>query len=202
MLEDLCNQSMVLLKDKLARKYESNKNRKVFSEDNLWKEPYAVLAEYPVILSTTFSSRNSLNADVVYDYLIMDEASQVDIATGALALSCARNVVIVGDTKQLSNVVTEDIKAKAKAIFDMFNVNEGYQYTKSFLQSILDVMPNVTQILLREHYRCHPKIINFCNQKFYRGELIIMTNDNGEDDVLSVIKTVVGNHERNHYSQR
>ena len=132
----------------------------------------------------------------------MDEASQVDIATGALALSCARNVVIVGDTKQLSNVVTEDIKAKAKAIFDMFNVNEGYQYTKSFLQSILDVMPNVTQILLRENYRCHPKIINFCNQKFYRGELIIMTNDNGEDDVLSVIKTVVGNHERNHYSQR
>ena len=202
LLDDLCNQSMIVLKDKLARKYESNNNRKIFSEDNLWKESYDVLAEYPVILSTTFSSRNSLNSDVVYDYLIMDEASQVDIATGALALSCARNVVIVGDTKQLPNVVTEDIKAKATAIFDTFNVNEGYQYTKSFLQSILDVMPNVTQILLREHYRCHPKIINFCNQKFYRGELVIMTKDNGEDDVLSVVKTVPGNHERNHYSQR
>ena len=202
LLDDLCNQSMIVLKDKLARKYESNNNRKIFSEDNLWKEPYDVLAEYPVILSTTFSSRNSLNSDVVYDYLIMDEASQVDIATGALALSCARNVVIVGDTKQLPNVVTEDIKAKATAIFDAFNVNEGYRYTKSFLQSILDVMPNVTQILLREHYRCHPKIINFCNQKFYRGELVIMTKDNGEDDVLSVVKTVPGNHERNHYSQR
>ena len=145
---------------------------------------------------------NSLNSDVVYDYLIMDEASQVDIATGALALSCARNVVIVGDTKQLPNVVTDDIKAKAKAIFDRFNVSEGYQYTNSFLQSILDVMPNVTQTLLREHYRCHPKIINFCNQKFYRGELIIMTTDKGEEDVLSVVKTVAGNHERNHYSQR
>ena len=202
LLDDLCDQSMIVLKDKLARKYESNNNRKIFSEDNLWKESYDVLAEYPVILSTTFSSRNSLNSDVVYDYLIMDEASQVDIATGALALSCARNVVIVGDTKQLPNVVTEDIKAKATAIFDTFNVNEGYQYTKSFLQSILDVMPNVTQILLREHYRCHPKIINFCNQKFYRGELVIMTKDNGEDDVLSVVKTVPGNHERNHYSQR
>ena len=78
--EDLCNQSMVVLKDKLARKYEDNSSRKTFSEDNLWKEPYDVLAEYPVILSTTFSSRNSLNSDVVYDYLIMDEASQVDIA--------------------------------------------------------------------------------------------------------------------------
>lgn len=202
LLEDLCNQSMVVLKDKLARKYEGNSSRKIFSEDNLWKEPYDVLAEYPVILSTTFSSRNSLNSDVVYDYLIMDEASQVDIATGALALSCARNVVIVGDTKQLPNVVTDDIKAEAKAIFDSFNLNEGYQYTKSFLQSILDVMPNVTQTLLREHYRCHPKIINFCNQKFYRGELIIMTTDKGEEDVLSVVKTVAGNHERNHYSQR
>ena len=202
LLDDLCNQSMVALKDKLARKYEGKGSRKIFSEDNLWKEPYDVLDEYPVILSTTFSSRNSLNSDVVYDYLIMDEASQVDIATGALALSCARNVVIVGDTKQLPNVVTEEIKAKATVIFDTFNVNEGYQYTKSFLQSILDVMPNVTQILLREHYRCHPKIINFCNQKFYRGELVIMTKDNGEDDVLSVVKTVPGNHERNHYSQR
>lgn len=202
LLEDLCKQSMVVLKDKLARKYEGNSSRKTFSEDNLWKEPYDVLAEYPVILSTTFSSRNSLNSDVVYDYLIMDEASQVDIATGALALSCARNIVIVGDTKQLPNVVTDDIKAKAKAIFDSFNVSEGYQYTNSFLQSILDVMPNVTQTLLREHYRCHPKIINFCNQKFYRGELIIMTTDKGEEDVLSVVKTVAGNHERNHYSQR
>jgi superfamily I DNA and/or RNA helicase len=202
LLEDLCNQSMIVLKDNLARKYEINGSRKIFSEDNLWKEPDEVLAEYPVILSTTFSSRNSLNSNVVYDYLIMDEASQVDIATGALALSCARNVVIVGDTKQLPNVVKYDIEAKAKAIFDAFNVDEGYKYTKSFLQSILDVMPNVTQTLLREHYRCHPKIINFCNQKFYRGELIIMTTDKGEEDVLSVVKTTAGNHERNHYSQR
>ena len=202
LLDDLCNQSMIVLKDKLARKYEKNNNRKIFNEDDLWKEPYDVLKEYPVILSTTFSSRNSLNTDVIYDYLIMDEASQVDVATGALALSCARNVVIVGDTKQLPNIVGRKIKLKAEEIFDRFNISEGYQYTKSFLQSMLDVMPNVTQTLLREHYRCHPKIINFCNQKFYHGELIIMTTDHGEEDVLSVVKTVEGNHERDHYSQR
>lgn len=41
-------------------------------------------------------------------------------------------------------------------------------------------LPNIAQTLLCEHYRCHPKIINFCNQKFYRGELIIMTEDKGE----------------------
>lgn len=188
LLTDLCNHSMIILKNKLARKYAVNQNRKIFNENDLWNNPSEFLKEYPVILSTTFSSRNSLNSDVVYDYLIMDEASQVDIATGALALSCAKNVVIVGDTKQLPNVVTDDTKIKAQAIFDCFNINQGYQYTNSFLQSILDVMPNVTQTLLKEHYRCHPKIINFCNQKFYHGELIIMTTDNGEDDVLAVVE--------------
>lgn len=202
LLDELCLQSMVILKDKLARKYKGDKRRIIFTEEDLWKASNEVLQEYPVILSTTFSSKSSLNSDVIYDYLIMDEASQVDVATGALALSCARNVVIVGDTKQLPNVVKGDIKLKAESIFDSFNIEDGYQLTKSFLQSILDVMPNVTQTLLREHYRCHPKIINFCNQKFYHGELIIMTADKNEKDVLSVVKTVQGNHERNHYSQR
>ena len=166
------------------------------------KDSVNFLKEYPIILSTTFSSKNSLGANVIYDYLIMDEASQIDIVTGALALSCARNVVIVGDTKQLPNVVTEKAKVNAQAIFDSFHIHEGYQFTKSFLQSVLEVIPEVKQTLLREHYRCHPKIIDFCNQKFYRGELIIMTEDKGEEDVLTVVKTAPGNHVRNHYSQR
>ena len=34
LLDDLCNQSMVVLKDKLARKYEGKSSRKIFSEDN------------------------------------------------------------------------------------------------------------------------------------------------------------------------
>ena len=45
LLEDLCNQSMVGLKDKLARKYEGNSSRKIFSEDDLWKDPNDVLVK-------------------------------------------------------------------------------------------------------------------------------------------------------------
>ena len=202
LIESLCSESMVFLKHVLAMKYNNLGLRKKFSEEDLWKNPDDVLKQYPVILSTTFSSRSSLGKNVIYDYVIMDEASQVDVATGALALSCARNAVIVGDTKQLPNVVTGAMKKKTKKIFDGFDISAGYQFTKSFLQSILDIMPNVTQTLLREHYRCHPKIINFCNQKFYRGELVIMTKDNGEKDVLTAVKSVPGNHVRNHYSQR
>lgn len=202
LLESLCKQSMAVLKDTLAEKYGDKQKRTIFSEDDLWKNPYEFLNEYPIILSTTFSSRNSLKTDVIYDYVIMDEASQVDVATGALALSCARNIVIVGDTKQLPNVVTGEDKRKAKAVFDCFDISDGYQFTNSFLKSVLDVIPDVSQTLLREHYRCHPKIIEFCNQKFYKGELITMTVDKGEENVLAVVRTVPGNHVRNHYSQR
>lgn len=158
--------------------------------------------DYPIVLSTTFSSRSSLNSNTVYDYLIIDEASQVDISTGSLAISCAKNVVIVGDTKQLANIVPPKLKPKVEDVFRQYNIDNGYKFTNSFLQSILDVLPNAPQTTLREHYRCHPKIIEFCNQKFYNGELIIMTKDNDEKDVLLVKKTAKGNHVRDHYSQR
>lgn len=201
-IDQMCSLSMLLLKGALAQKYEFRQTRRKFTEGDLWKNSNDVLKEYPVVLSTTFSSRSSLGGDTVYDYLIMDEASQVDISTGALALSCARNVVIVGDTKQLPNVVTKETAEQAVSTFQSFKINDGYQFTKSFLKSILEILPDVQQTMLREHYRCHPKIINFCNQKFYNGELIIMTKDNGEKDVLSAIKTAKGNHARDHYSQR
>lgn len=202
LLDNLTNDSMKFLKNYLANKYEKNTYRQLFTSEDFLKNPYDILNEYPVILSTTFSSRDSLNDNVVYDYVIMDESSQVDIATGALAMSCAKNMVIVGDTNQLPNVVDKHTEIRANVIFNQYNLSKGYRFTNSFLQSVLEVMPNVTQTMLREHYRCHPKIIEFCNQKFYRGNLIIMTEDHGEKDVLKVIKTVKGNHSRNHFSQR
>ena len=202
LLDNLTNDSMKFLKNYLANKYEKNTYRQLFTSEDFLKNPYDILNEYPVILSTTFSSRDSLNDNVVYDYVIMDEASQVDIATGALAMSCAKNMVIVGDTNQLPNVVDKHTEIRADVIFNQYNLSKGYRFTNSFLQSVLEVTPNVTQTMLREHYRCHPKIIEFCNQKFYRGNLIIMTEDHGEKDVLKVIKTVKGNHSRNHFSQR
>lgn len=56
--------------------------------------------------------------------------------------------------------------------------------------------------MLKEHYRCHPKIINFCNKKFYNNELVILTEDKGEEDVMKVYITVKGSHARGHYNQR
>ncbi|WP_155997633.1 AAA domain-containing protein [Streptococcus ruminantium] len=201
-LDNLTSDSLKILKGYLANKYGKGGRRVQFSEEDLQRQSERVLSEYPVILSTTFSSTTSLGRDVIYDYLIIDEASQVDIATGALALSCAQNAVIVGDSKQLPHIVTKDVKQKSLQLFNEYRVSYGYKYTNSFLQSVLDVIPDIPEVLLREHYRCHPKIINFCNQKFYNGDLIIMTIDNGEKNVLQAIRTPKGNHAREHYSQR
>ena len=200
-IKEFTDNSMLVFKDYLAQKYENN-SRKRFTDKDLWLKSKEFLKNYPVVLSTTFSSRSSLNPNTVYDYLIIDEASQVDIATGSLAISCAKNVVIVGDTKQLANIVHPKLKPQVEDVFGQYNIDNGYKFTNSFLQSVLDVLPNVPQTTLREHYRCHPKIIEFCNQKFYNGELIIMTKDNGEKDVLLAKKTRKGNHARDHYSKR
>lgn len=203
MAKQMADASMKYLKNKLFRTYGNNHDKPVFTLEDLkdnWRE---VQKEYPIILSTTFSSVSSLHRDTVYDYLIMDEASQVSVETGALALSCAKNAIIVGDTMQLPNVVTEEDKEKLDFIANACLIKAEYDCARmSFLQSVCKVIPNVPQTLLREHYRCHPKIINFCNQKFYGGNLVIMTRDKGEKDVIRAIRTAKGNHSRSHLNQR
>ncbi len=202
-MDELTNSSMKYLRAKLFAKYGDYFERAVFTADDLWQRPSEFTKEYPVVLSTTFSSCSSLGKKATYDYLIMDEASQVDVATGALALSSAKNAVIVGDLKQLPNVVKDDMKKRTDAIFASYKLPEGYSFSKnSFLKSICSILPDIPQILLREHYRCHPKIIGFCNQKFYDNNLIVMTEDREEFDTLSVYKTIVGDHEREHFNQR
>ncbi|WP_139074437.1 AAA domain-containing protein, partial [Xanthomonas bromi] len=55
--------------------------------------------------------------------------------------------------------------------------------------------------LLKEHYRCHPRIIQFCNQQFYGNALVPMTQDNGEAP-LRLVVTAKGNHARQNTNLR
>ena len=199
----LTDTSMTLFKASLHGRYakkesvlfKDTKDMKAHGED--------FLKRYPVVLSTTFSARSCVFGDKPYDYIIMDEASQVSIETGALALTCANNAVIVGDTLQLPNVVTEEDRTKLTAIMEQYHIPDGYDCAKnSFLESVRTIIKNVPETMLREHYRCHPRIINFCNQKFYGGNLLIMTRNHGEEDVLCAYLTRKGNHATAQYNQR
>ena len=194
--------SLQILKNEIAEHYRAD-TRTAFTIKNIKAKTEDLLREYPVVLSTTYSAKSCISKDMVFDYVIMDEASQVDIKTGALALSCAMNAVIVGDDKQLPNVVSHEEALALQAIQLTYKVDDRYnEVTHSFLQSCVEVFKDIPVTLLREHYRCHPKIIEFCNQHFYNGELVAMTDDNAEDNVLQVVQTVEGNHARGHFNQR
>lgn len=202
-MEELTEKSLRLFRAELSNTYPWKKERQTFEIRDFRGRSSEFNREYPVILSTTYSIKGTLNIDHIYDYLIVDEASQVDLATGVLAFACARNIVIVGDLQQLPNVLNNRDIQTSEAIWSRYALPEVYHFSAhSLLSSALATWPEVPTVLLREHYRCHPKIINFCNQKFYDGKLIVMTADHGEPDVLTMYRTAPGNHARGRLNQR
>ena len=201
-LERLTELSMQLLKHCLAESY-NNRARKIFALEDLRKRPKDFLNEYPVVLSTTFSIITSLKAGYLFDFVIVDEASQVDLLSGVLAMGCAKQLVIVGDPLQLPNVLTEQDEKRAKEVALKYDLPEHARFERhSLLSAVRTAFHDIPETLLREHYRCHPKIIQFCNQKFYGGELLVMTRDQGEADVLKAYMTVEGRHARGTFNQR
>lgn len=203
-IERQSNLSMKLFKDKLANKYKSRTNKRpIFSTEDLWRNFNQFVNEYPIILSTTHSLRNSGGRHHLFDYILVDEASQVDIVSGALALSSAKNAVIVGDLMQLPHVVPQNIAEATDFIFKERKVDYGYHYARqSLLSSVHTLFPRAARTLLKEHYRCHPKIIGYCNKKYYDGELIVLTEENDRENPLILYETVKGNHARDRINER
>ncbi len=195
--------SMRAFKAQLAKRYSPNRDRRTFELRSLRSGSAAFAEEYPVVLSTTHSITTSLGPGFRYDSVLMDEASQISVAAGALAFACAKNVVVVGDHKQLANVVKRERADETDRIADKYRVPDCYRYAKhSMLTSVLGLWPALEPTLLKEHYRCHPRIIGFCNKMYYDDDLVIMTKDEGERDVLSFHRTVPGNHERGRRNMR
>jgi superfamily I DNA and/or RNA helicase len=201
-MNDYINHSLKLFKVKLAKKY-SKEDRQIYEIDDLYRKPKKFINDYPIILSTTYSLCSSLSENFKYDYVIIDEASQVDLCSGVLVLSVCKKVVIVGDTKQLQHVCDSKTSDITDDIFKKYNLPEYYRYkNNSILSSIIKSFPEVPRTLLCEHYRCHPKIIGFCNKKFYNGDLITLTEEKTDKEPLIVYKTKKGNHARNRLNQR
>ncbi|RDU72846.1 DNA helicase [Helicobacter anseris] len=200
-MQESTDLSMKIFYAKLHQKY-SSQQRKHYKIEDLKSQANSFLQDYPLVLSTTHSIFSSLSKEISYDYLIIDEASQVDLCTGSLALNCAKKAVIVGDLKQLPNIVSSDVYEEIKKISDDLKIKDFYRYEKhSFLSSMIALFPQIPMTLLKEHYRCHPKIINFCNQKFYENQLVIMTEETNTKPLM-LFKAPKGNHARDRVNQR
>lgn len=159
------------------------------------------LKHYPVVLSSTLSLHTSIPKGYLFDYLIIDESSQVDIIKSAVCFSCCRNVVVVGDSMQLAHIVDQQSKSAAEQFHAEYNIAPAYDYIK---QNILNSLKrlyrdNVKSVLLKEHYRCHPTIIGFCNKKYYDNKLVIMTG--ADNHPFRIIETNISGG-KDTYNQR
>lgn len=156
---------------------------------------------YPVILSSTLSLHTSIPKGYLFDYLIIDESSQVDIIKSAVCFSCCRNVVIVGDSMQLTHIVDKRSQEVAEQLQIEYNILPAYDYVKQNILNSLKALygNNIKSVLLKEHYRCHPTIIGFCNKKYYNNNLVVMTD--GDNHPFRIIETNISGG-RDNYNQR
>lgn len=179
----------------LIDKYTNMKSI-LFTKEN-YREKFSEFTErYPVTLSTTHSLLRNCKLGFMYDLVVIDEASQSDILTTLLTMHVAKNMVIIGDDKQLSQIDNVKIYDVSEELSKKLNIETSYQYKEnSILESILSLKRAVPNTLLKEHYRCDSRIIDYCNKKFYNNELIIHT-DTSIDDPLLIVHTVPGNHAR------
>ena len=190
-LEALKTASMHHLKQHLRRQARPSED---FKEATYQKQFDAFVKRFPILGSGTHSIVNSIAPGAILDYVIIDEASLQDIVPGILALGCAKNLIVVGDNRQLTHIpVTLGLPAPAE-VYDC----ERYNLLDSCIGVFQEELPRT---LLKEHYRCHPRIIQFCNQQFYDNELVPMTEDRGESP-LRLVVTAKGNHARNNTNLR
>jgi len=197
LMRDSKELSLALFRHYLA-KNRKGLEIKSFTSENYKTDFGSFVQQYPLILSTTNSLRNCVEKSSLLDYLIIDESSQVDLVTAAMSLSRAKNVVIVGDLKQISNFPSESALLQRDEIEARFQVPQAYNfYTQSILSSISDIYGSqLARVMLREHYRCHPAIIGFCNKQFYNNELLVMTEEESREDPFLVYRLKEGNHAR------
>ena len=178
----------------LRDRFERERPSRLSPNQWLNRQTDILLRTYPVVASTCFSIRHNLDEDTLLDWIIIDEASQVLLPEGMAALSKARNAVIVGDARQIGPIFQgwdESKRQPPDARFDVRSV--------SLLDSVkaMGEAAHAPTTLLREHYRCHPAIIEFCNRMYYGGQLIPMrVPAQDAPDPLAIVYAAPGNHAR------
>ncbi len=116
----------------------------------------------------------------LFDLIIIDEASQCDIASALPLLYRGHHAIVCGDPMQLRHLsfLRED---RLRAIATQHGLSaierEQWNYrTNSLLDAVNQALPSQDDvILLDEHYRSLPQIIEFSNQQFYGGSLRVMS---------------------------
>jgi very-short-patch-repair endonuclease len=109
----------------------------------------------------------------LFDLVVIDEASQSDI-WALPALLRGQKLLVVGDHKQVS---PSAIGVPEQQILDLtarFLADQPHKSEMTPDKSIYDLARVVfagNSVMLKEHFRCVPAIIEFSNREFYSGEI-------------------------------
>jgi hypothetical protein len=136
---------------------------------------------FPVWIVSTQSVYRSLPLEKeLFDLVIMDEATQCNLAQGLPALQRGRRAVIVGDAKQLRHFsfLARARQAAFAQAQEVENAAISLDYReRSLLDYAIESLPHAdAQVWLDEHFRSHPQLISFSNHHFYDNRLKILTD--------------------------
>lgn len=147
-----------------------------------------VLKAFPIWITTNLSADKSIPLlPGMYDYLIIDEASQCDIASALPLMYRARNVVILGDPFQLRHICTLT-RSMDQYLAHRENVGNLWLQMSYRNKSLYDLAEHISGMInkpvywLLEHYRCHRSIIGFSNDRFYQNKLIFHDKEYDKSD--------------------
>lgn len=171
-------------------------NRKRLQTNILEEEDFRPLLEaFPCWCVTTYAVSDSLPLKPgMFDVAIIDEASQCDIASCFPILFRAKRAVIVGDDKQLPHLSFLE-KAKEQSFLSQYGIPDKYQLMWRFrTNSMFDLADyySMNSVMLDEHFRSLPPIINFSNHEFYNDRIRVMLKDKPDENVLELVEVVDG----------
>jgi hypothetical protein len=109
----------------------------------------------------------------LFDLVIIDEASQSDI-WALPALLRGKKLLVVGDHKQVSPSAVGIAEDKITELMRRFLANQPFGSEMTPDKSIYDLARVVfagNSVMLKEHFRCVPAIIEFSNREFYQNEI-------------------------------
>jgi len=148
-----------------------------------------LLETFPCWSTTTYAISESLPLKPgMFDVAIIDEASQCDIASCFPVLFRAKKAIIVGDDKQLSHLSFLE-KSKEQSFLSQHSIPDRYQLMWRFRTNSMFDLANYyspNPVLLDEHFRSLPPIINFSNEEFYGGRIRIMNKNTDVKDSLEL----------------
>ena len=135
----------------------------------------SALKALPVWGVTNLSARTNLPLKAgLFDLVIIDEASQCDVASALPLLARARRAMIIGDRRQLTHITTLS-KAREKVIAQRSGLTSEraseFSYRSRSCFGLASSRVDESPISLDLHFRSHPAIIGFSNQHFYEGRL-------------------------------